>query len=881
MGMWQRALWSATAVLLLAAGLRLHQIAAQSIWFDEGWSAYAAGLPTLIEAARADLTNPPLHYVVLNAAARFIGTSELALRFVSLLLYLLTVALAFRLSRLLFGRSASVWALLLIALSPLLGWAAQEARMYTLLALLVVMAALAWHSLVQRPTRWAWLGLWAAQLGLLYAHNTGPVAVVWLNAVTVLFWITHRSPRQPDWRIWLAGQAAVGLLWLPWFSTYFIQLGAANSAVTSAPVLSAQLGFDLCQAYTIGVWSMINRELPLIALSLIALVAFVLLVPWRLPSARWLMLHAALLTAGIVAGLILLQNELHGRYLVMIAPLVLIPLGAGIARLRPLWLRLGGLSPFVLLACAVGFYAQQPQYQHDDVRTLVSYYARHLSESDTVAAWSYADRFDLAYYWERLGVRAQLLTLPEGADRQAVLPLLPASGGVSRSVWYTQRADYRGMLSCLLGHGAVDLPQTFTAAGLSDEYYAQPGRWPEVWREVEIPFTARTETVATLTRHGALPDFSPEHAVCVPLDLVLAQTTTRPLKAALVVRNALGWEIARADAVFAAPDQRTSDRLPPGALLTAYPLLRLPYGAPPAGYDVFLRLYDDGPMLSGYEPRTDGLTSGRDVWLGTWAAEDSPTWSVTNRAPQIGSAPLWLDDDLSLWTFEQMPVDEPLRNGDTLRLTLLWRGGQPPSLRLRGVGGGWSVESLPLVAANADVTLDWREVRIPPDAGSGMAQLELPGGVVLTAVEIVSVPALYEEPAVAQRTEAVWPGVGRLVGFTLLTPVIDQDTMPEIELVWQAGDEPAAAYTVFVQLIDSEGRVIAQSDSMPAQGTRPMPGWRPGEYVIDRHRLAFNPVERGGSARLIAGLYDAATNTRIRLHDGRDALTLIDSVPLR
>ena len=65
------------------------------------------------------------------------------------------------------------------------------------------------------------------------------------------------------------------------------------------------------------------------------------------------------------------------------------------------------------------------------------------------------------------------------------------------------------------------------------------------------------------------------------------------MKAKLIVQNDLGWTVASADAIFATANQRTSSALAAGDLLTAYPLLRLPYGAPAGDYRVFLRLYDE------------------------------------------------------------------------------------------------------------------------------------------------------------------------------------------------------------------------------------------------------------------------------------------------
>src|SRR5690606_5420496 len=129
--------------ILLATATRLYRISAQSIWFDEGWSAYAAVQPTLLAAVEADPTNPPLYYLVLNITARGFGDSPFGLRVASLLMGLLTIPLAYQLARRLFDARAGLYAAFLVSVSAPLWWASQEARMYTLLALLVLIAALA------------------------------------------------------------------------------------------------------------------------------------------------------------------------------------------------------------------------------------------------------------------------------------------------------------------------------------------------------------------------------------------------------------------------------------------------------------------------------------------------------------------------------------------------------------------------------------------------------------------------------------------------------------------------------------------------------------------------------------------------------------------
>jgi predicted membrane-bound mannosyltransferase len=179
-------LWLLAALVLAATATRLYQIDSQSIWFDEGWSAFAAVQPSLQTAVESDPTNPPLYYILLNLSVNFTGDSPLALRLFSLVLGVLTIPLTYRLARRLFDERAGLYAAFLAAFSPLLWWASQEARMYTLLAVVVLLTTMGWHQLLREPKRWAWLVLWAGELALLYAHNTGPVIVIWLNLETTL-----------------------------------------------------------------------------------------------------------------------------------------------------------------------------------------------------------------------------------------------------------------------------------------------------------------------------------------------------------------------------------------------------------------------------------------------------------------------------------------------------------------------------------------------------------------------------------------------------------------------------------------------------------------------------------------------------------------------
>jgi uncharacterized membrane protein len=873
-------------MLLAALALQLRGIQQQSIWFDEGWSAFAAAQPSLLGAAAADATNPPLYYMLLHAAVRGFGLSEFSLRFVSTLFGLLIIPLTYQLGRRVFDEWAGLFAAFLAVISPLLWWAAQEARMYTLMAVLVLLAALAWYQLIKQPKRWAWLLLWGAELALLYTHNTGPVVALWLNIMTPIAWDRYQTARRPDWQIWYAGQIAVGAAWLPYFVTRFLDLGAANSAVTSGPGLNLELLNQVWTAFWAGNWNLVGREAllttflsesPYIGLSGVALIIALWIIPFRRREDYLLIGHILVLLIGLIAGLMLLGNEFHGRYLVMIAPLLLVALGAGIARQRFALARIMLLGFFLVILANVLYLSQNPLYWHDDARGMAQYYADEFEADDTVLMWSYADRYDLRYYWDRLGVTANRVTLAEGSALDAVAPrlaLLPEGGDVSVNVWYTQRADFRGMLGCLLAHGSPTVPEEFTTYGMTDRRYREVDLMLPELEPREIDFG-----VARVDRIGTLPNFGAAQTVCLPVEITLTQPTRGDLSAAVIVQNRLGWEIARADAIFAQSNQVLSSQLQPGATLTAFATLRLPYGAPRGEYRVFLRVYDE-TNPSGYEPQTVSRSRvGRDVLLGTWPAR-AADWTQVERESHLPvRVNVPVRQNLTLTRLGHNPaVPIPARGGDSVRLELLWRGsGNLPSLIFDAEDAepAYEIDPENLTEGDGEAILDWRAVSIPADV-EGSASLRV-GNVVIARFTVETLPLLTDPPAFETAVDMEIPGIGTLAGYSLAAATANKTEPLPVTLVWQAGaNSPAASYTVFVQLLDAGGTLLAQSDAIPAGGARPTTGWRAGEYIVDEHLLRFNETaaDRRGQAYLIVGMYDAATGVRLLLADRSNAIRL-------
>jgi hypothetical protein len=93
-----------------------------------------------------------------------------------------------------------------------------------------------------------------------------------------------------------------------------------------------------------------------------------------------------------------------------------------------------------------------------------------------------------------------------------------------------------------------------------------------------------------------------------------------------------------------------------------------------------------------------------------------------------------------------------------------------------------------------------------------------------------------------------------------------------VDLIWRAAEQPSTDYTVFVHLLDANGRPAGQGDGDPVSGLRPTSSWRPGEVVTDRHTIPLPIDLMPGAYTLYTGLYQRATGDRVAVTvDGAQA----------
>jgi hypothetical protein len=101
------------------------------------------------------------------------------------------------------------------------------------------------------------------------------------------------------------------------------------------------------------------------------------------------------------------------------------------------------------------------------------------------------------------------------------------------------------------------------------------------------------------------------------------------------------------------------------------------------------------------------------------------------------------------------------------------------------------------------------------------------------------------------------------------TPRAQTGDRVTVSLTWMASEAVTRSYKVFVHLYTMDGRLVAQHDAVPVNELRPTQSWLPGEPIVDHHGL-WVPEGVTGTLRLVVGLYDSETGTRLTVTEGVD-----------
>jgi mannosyltransferase len=206
-----------------------------ALWLDEVQTVNIARLPLrdLMAGLRHDGA-PPLFYVLLHGWMRIFGDGDLSVRFLPGVFAVAALPLTWVAGRRLGGRPVAWAAVVLLAASPFAARYGTEARMYSLMVLLVLVGYLAVTELLERPgSRRAVVGVGAVTAALLLTHYWSFYLLFVVGVSLVV--LARRgpsgrgsgeqspSPTREGARRGLVAMAVGSLAFVPWLPTFLYQ----------------------------------------------------------------------------------------------------------------------------------------------------------------------------------------------------------------------------------------------------------------------------------------------------------------------------------------------------------------------------------------------------------------------------------------------------------------------------------------------------------------------------------------------------------------------------------------------------------------------------------------------------------------------------------
>lgn len=239
-------------ILLLALVVRLHQIELQVVWYDEAfsvWLARMAPAQTVLFTTRD--VHPPLYYLLLHVWMNCFGDGVAAVRSFSVVTGVASVGMGMLIARWLDGWRSAVIAGVLLAILPIAVYYSQEARMYSLLGLLML-SALYVILLWGRQQRDRYLLAYALlMIAGLYTHYFAVLcaAAIWLHVLLAKGQNGKSLIRSGRW--WICN-LAIALAFLPWLPTLIEQASDSGLLAWVAEMTPMTLPTSVWQAFALG-----------------------------------------------------------------------------------------------------------------------------------------------------------------------------------------------------------------------------------------------------------------------------------------------------------------------------------------------------------------------------------------------------------------------------------------------------------------------------------------------------------------------------------------------------------------------------------------------------------------------------------------------------
>ncbi len=901
--------WNALAglgvLILFAFGLRLYRLGEPSLWSDEGLTLYRAQAPweelmrgrivlRSLQAIETIDNHPPLYFATLKAWIALAGDSEFALRFPSVFASILLIPLAWAIGRHL-SEPVVAWAgAALSAVSPLYLWYAQEARMYTLLALesaALLLLLLRLYS-GEIPEARGVGTLFFILLVMILTHYTAfllfPILGLWVLGQS------RRDVRRLAALIFTFSILASPLIYLSinqWIKrSYFVPAFSEIHELFLDILKAAIFGFEAPD------WGFLKI---LFVLIWVFVFLFGILYLYKNKKSIFIFLFIIPIAEIYIISYIspIYQTV---RHLFLIIPLVYFIFCCGIALINK---RFSNFSRIILvLITTLMIYGNSRYFLHPypsrhDWRGALAWVTQNGGPLDIVILQDLALTPIVDYYYNGT---SSLFLMGQGMENQEELV---------RFLERWPRPIERLWLITGLSSEALSRPeqvffQWISRRGLYLTQKVFPGR--NAWIRVLVydfssPSCAASSHVITMDigfglyfrlRGFELEPASPFMRARFFWEKGTSSSLNLWLGLRLVDETGTIWAYEIQPIWPSYPP----DRWPVGQPVCQQVRLRLPPGLPPGHYRLQVEAFDlDRRIPAGGAPTWDsppffleGHTDLPSVPLPV--ARSMGGLQLLSVQPEAGppyfpglGVPLRL-----LWRAETTP---PAARS----MALFWQQGATRRLLFRGALGPSFFPSHQWKAGQ--IIAQPLVVPLPPDLrGYGQIRMvlydergeEIPWetmwpfhrqGYPVFTLSLSPWPVRHRPIPLAREGRACFEGWICLDRYEIQPEQAAPGQTVEVRLAWHVRHRPERPGVVFVHLSQQPDQPpLATGDALPQGGQRPILTWEPGEYVEDIHRLPIPEDLPAGRYAIFVGWY--SEEGRWRAADPSGARYPLDAVPL-
>jgi mannosyltransferase len=347
-------------ILVTSAGLRLYQIDAKSLWYDELHSIIPTNpensVVEVIEYAKGD--QPPLYFILLEGWYTILPYNEASGRTFSAIIGVLGVISVYWLGQTFYGVRLGLIAMFITGTNIFHIYYSQELRFYGLLFLLSTLSLISFYRFIRSPSIKNQCFLIISSVALLYTHYFGIVVALAESVLYLIIIFLYQKNRQHFFRGVVAA-AIVLLAFSPWLPIVIKDNQTTTFWITNP---GPWFFLEYLSRYFNGWWALSFKYLFTGLMSILLLhCLWIFLSDMRRKGLRDESNQGPLLLLGWIVLTLLIpylytiirMPMLVDRYTLITLPAIILMIAAGYAGISRLYLRVGIMLVYLVLTVRV------------------------------------------------------------------------------------------------------------------------------------------------------------------------------------------------------------------------------------------------------------------------------------------------------------------------------------------------------------------------------------------------------------------------------------------------------------------------------------------------------------------------------------------------